>query len=97
MQYYNQIGSCHNKLSAHAPLQYRETIYIYIYIYIYIERERERRTKRVFGFHDSSSMKYIKPKKHKNHFLKHASFFGTWQKQYASAKMVVGIKRIGVQ
>ena len=61
---------------------------------IYIYRERERETE-FLELIDLSSMKYSKTKSPKKHILNDARFFRTRQKQYASARMAVGIIKSG--
>ena len=61
-------------------------------IYIYIERERETYKQKIWGQQIWVLWSILRLKKHKKHFSKHAKFFRTRRKQYASAKMAVGIK-----
>ena len=58
----------------------------------YRYRERERDKQKIWDQRIWVLWSILRHKKHKKHFLKHARFFRTRRKQYASAKLAVGIK-----
>ena len=62
------------------------------YRYIKREREREIYKQKIWGQRFWVLWSTLRYKNHKKHVLKNARFLRTRQKQYASARMAVGIK-----